>query len=98
MTAPVGRYGYQRRAALAALWLGVAGLVVARFLLLAARWVIRTVGPRALELVGLTADRIAVVDLVMDGPPATEDLDRPGVVVGEVVSVRYEDSKETVRS
>lgn len=97
MTAPAGRYGYQRRASVAALWLGVAGLVAARLLLLAARWVIRTVGPRALALAGLTADRIAVLDLVMDGPPV-EDPGGPVVVVGEVVSVRYEDSKETVRS
>lgn len=95
---PAGRYGYQRWAAVAALWLGVAALVVAWFLLLAARWVIRTVGPRSLVLAGVTADRIAVLDLVMDGSSAAEDLDRPGVVVGEVVSVRYEDSKETVRS
>jgi hypothetical protein len=97
VTAPAGRYGYQLRAFLAELWLGVLVLLATRWLLLAARWVISTVGPRALELAGRIADRIAELHLLMDGPPA-EGVDFSGVVAGEVVSVRYEESKETVRS
>lgn len=98
MTAPVGRYGCRRWAALAGLWLGVLVLLAARWLLLAARWVIRTVGPRALALAGLTVDRIAELHLLMNGSPDADDPNVSGVVAGEVVSVRYEDSKETVRS
>jgi hypothetical protein len=82
---PVGRYGWRRQRSLSALWLGLALLSGGRWLLLAALWVIRTVGPWALRQAGVTADRIAVLCLLMD------DQDRPGVVVGEVVSVRYED-------
>lgn len=94
----MSRYGFLRWVAVAALWLGVAALAVACLLLLVALWVIRAVGPCALVLARVTADRIAVVDLMMNGSPAAEDPARPGVVVGEVVSVRYEDNKETVQS
>ncbi len=90
----VGRYGWRRHWLLAALWLGVALLAVARWLLLAALWVIRTVGSRALLLTGVTSDRIAELCLLMDDP-LTDEPDPARVVVGEVVSVR---SEGTVRS
>lgn len=98
MRRPVGRYGVYRQVRVAALWLGVAALAAAVAVLAAGLWVVRVVGAWVWVLASRTRERVAVLDLVMDGPPRAEGpAGSGGVVEGVVVSVRYED-KETVES
>lgn len=86
---PAGRYGAARVLSIGALWLGLVLLVAAGAVLRFALWLIRTVGPDALMLADLTADRIAETDLLMDPAPgrATKT---PAVIDGQVIAVHNE--------
>lgn len=70
----------------AALWWGVTALVAACVVLAAALWVIRVVGAWAWVLASGTQDRIAELDLVMDGPALVDAPAGPGGVAWGVLA------------